>query len=83
MNEFYKGGNLRMYDREEVAELLGTHKDTISMLYEIGCLKGIKIGKKIMFSYDAIARFQLVYEGLDLSNRLKAIESFKLVNAKS
>lgn len=72
--------DLRMYNREETAELLGTHVDTISNLNEIGILQGIKIGKSYMFSYDAIKQFQVRYMGTDLSNKIKALEAYKEVN---
>lgn len=74
--------DLRMYNREETAELLGTHVDTISTLNEIGILKGIKIGKNYMFSYDAIKQFQIEYMGTDLSNKMKALEVYKGINNK-
>jgi hypothetical protein len=72
--------DLRMYNREETAELLGTHVDTISTLNEIGILKGIKIGKNYMFSYDAIKQFQIEYMGTDLSNKMKALEVYRGIN---
>ena len=36
-----------MLTREEVAELLHVHVNTISMLREVGIIDGIKIGKII------------------------------------
>ena len=80
MNENYQLNVLKMYTREEVAELIGSHKDNVVMLSEVGCLNAIRIGKRYMFSYEAIKQFQHDYEGLDVSNRTKAIESFKKVH---
>ena len=74
--------NLKMLTRLEVSELLNTHIDTVSMLSELKILKPIKIGKCFMFSQDNIQRFQHDYEGLDLSNKLKALEAKKIVEAR-
>lgn len=45
---------LKMLTREEVAELLHVHVNTISMLREVGIIDGIKIGKNYMFSQKVI-----------------------------
>lgn len=71
--------DVRMYTREEVAELIGCHKDHVVMLSEVGCLKSIRIGRRYMYSYEALKQFQRDYAGLDVSNRVKAIESFERV----
>lgn len=71
------------YNTDEVAYLLGTRRQTITMYREIGILKAIKTGKRYMFSQAEIERFQRDYEGLDISNRLKALESYKLVKSRS
>ena len=72
--------DVRMYTREEVAEIIGCHKDHVVMLSEVGCLKSIRIGKRYMYSYEAIKQFQKDYEGLDLSNKVKALQAYSLVN---
>lgn len=72
--------DIRMYTRDEVAEMIGCHKDHVVMLSEVGCLKSIRIGKRYMYSYEAIKQFQKDYEGLDLSNKLKALQAYSLVN---
>ncbi len=74
---------LRMYTREEVGELLGAHKDTVVMLSEVGCLKSIKIGKRYMYSYEAIKKFQNDYAGLDVSNKYKALEAKKKITNRA
>lgn len=71
---------IRMYTRDEVAEMIGCHKDHVVMLSEVGCLKSIRIGKRYMYSYEAIKQFQKDYEGLDLSNKVKALQAYSLVN---
>lgn len=72
--------SLKMLTREEVATDHNNHVDTVTMWVEVGILKPIKTGKCYMFSQDEIKRFQQEYKGLDVSNRVKAIESYKKVN---
>lgn len=68
---------LNMLSQEEVAKKLGTTKQHISTLRELGLIQAIKTGKGFMFSQREIERFQEVYRGCDVSNRVKAIESYK------
>lgn len=79
-NKYPIPADVRMYTREEVAEMIGCHKDHVVMLSEVGCLSSIRIGKRYMYSYEAIKQFQYDYAGLDVSNRVRALEAFKLVN---
>lgn len=72
--------DLKMLTQEELAELLGTTRQHVSVLRAIGIIKAIKIGKCYMFSQAEIKRFEDVYKGLDVSNKIKALESYKLVN---
>lgn len=74
--------DIRMYTREEVATLIGCHKDHVVMLTEVGCLKTIRIGKRYMYSYEAIKLFQKEYQGMDLSNRIRATEAYLKINNK-
>lgn len=46
--------DVRMYTREEVAEIIGCHKNHVVMLSEVGCLSCIRIGKRYMYSYEFI-----------------------------
>ena len=73
---------LKMLTREEVAELLHVHVNTISMLREVGIIDGIKIGKNYMFSQKVIRTFQDDYIGLDVSNKNKAIISKQTVEKR-
>ena len=41
--------DLKMLTREEVAEFLHVHVNTVSMLREVGIIDGIKTGKNYMF----------------------------------
>lgn len=67
--------SLKMLTQKEVAELLNTTKDNVSMLRRIGILPAIKTGRNYMFSQDVIRRFQEDYEGLDVSNLQEALAS--------
>lgn len=71
--------DLRMYTQEEVAEMLHTHIGTITILREIGILPAIRTGKNYMITKESIMEFQKNYAGLDVSNRVKAIEAYRLV----
>lgn len=73
--------DLKMLSQDEVAELSNVHRDTVAMWREVGVLRAIKTGKCYMFSQEEIKRFQNDYKGLDVSNRVKAIESYNLVNS--
>ncbi len=74
--------DLKMLTREEVAELLHVHVNTISMLREVGIIDGIKIGKNYMFSQKVIRTFQDDYIGLDVSNKNKAMISKQTVEKR-
>ena len=74
--------DVRMYTREEVAEIIGCHKDHVVMLSEVGCLSCIRIGKRYMYSYEAIKKFQHDYDGFNLSNRVKALETYHIVESR-
>lgn len=73
---------LKMLTREEVADLLHVHVNTISMLREVGIIDGIKIGKNYMFSQKVIRTFQDDYIGLDVSNKNKAMISKQTVEKR-
>ena len=71
---------LNMLTQEEVAKKLGTTKQHISTLRELGLIQAIKTGKGFMFSQREIERFQEVYRGCDVSNKVKALESYRMLN---
>lgn len=48
---------LKMLTREEVANVLHVHVNTVSMLREVGIISGIKIGKNYMFPRSIILAF--------------------------
>ena len=73
---------LKMLTQEEVAELLHANIMTITMLREIGIIPAIKTGRNYMFSKEDVKFFQKEYKGLDVSNKVKALESYRLVNSR-
>ena len=68
-----------MLTREEVATCFNINVDSVSMLCNVGILNPIKLGKCYMFSQSMLAKFQQDYEGMDVSNRIKALDSKRIV----
>ena len=73
---------LQMLTQENVATLLHTTRDSVTMLREAGVLKATKIGKHYMYSQSGISEFQQDYAGLDVSNVYRAMESKQIVEEK-
>ena len=73
---------LEMLTQEEVATLLKTSRQNISMLREVGILKAIKVGQRYLFSIEELQEFQLKYKGYDVGNRVKALKAYKSVEGK-
>ena len=71
---------LKMFTQEEVAEILHAHPTTITTLREIGILPAIRTGRNYMFSEEVIRDFQHNYVGFDVSNRVKALEAYRVVS---
>lgn len=71
--------DLKMLTQDDVAALFNAHRDTVAMWREIGIIRATKTGRCYMFSQEEIRRFQDDYKGLDVSNKVKAIESYKKV----
>lgn len=69
-----------MLTLEQVAEITGVHRNNVAMWREVGIIKATKTGKSYMFSQEEIRRFQRDYRGLDISNKVAAIESYNIVN---
>ena len=72
--------DLKMFNQEELAQLINVSRDQVTMLREIGVIRAIKTGKCYMFSQEEIKRFQRDYAGFDVSNKIKAIEAYNLVH---
>ena len=73
---------LKMLTQEEVSDLLNTATSNVTMLREVGVLPAIKIGRSFMFPKESVKQFQVDYLGMDVSNRVKAIESMREVQLK-
>ena len=72
--------DLKMLNQDEVAELINVSRDQVAMLREVGIIRATKTGKCYMFSQQEIKSFPELYKGLDVSNKVKALESYKKVN---
>lgn len=72
--------DLKMLTQDELSELINVSRDQVAMLREVGIIRATKTGKCYMFSQAEIKRFQRDYVGLDVSNKVKALESYKKVN---
>lgn len=72
--------DLKMFNQEELAQLINVSRDQVTMLREIGVIRAIKTGKCYMFSQEEIKRFQRDYARFDVSNKIKAIEAYNLVH---
>ena len=74
--------DLKLFTREEVAELFNVHVATITMLKDAGVLSAIKIGKGYLFPKESIINFEYNYLNLDVSNMKKAIASRAIVESR-
>lgn len=72
--------DLKMLTQDEVSELINVSRDQVAMFREVGIIRATKTGRSYMFSQAEIKRFQRDYAGLDVSNKVKALESYKKVN---
>ena len=72
--------DLKMLTQDELSELINVSRDQVAMLREVGIIRATKTGRCYMFSQAEIKRFQRDYVGLDVSNKVKALESYKKVN---
>ena len=52
--------DLKMFNQEELAQLINVSRDQVTMLREIGVIRAIKTGKCYMFSQEEIKRFLIV-----------------------
>lgn len=60
------------YTSEELSKKIKAPVNLINVWRQEGLLKGIKAGKHYIYSSLGIFQFLQKYEGLDISNRLKA-----------
>lgn len=73
---------LKMLSIDDVGEILNVSRQQVAMLREIGIIHAIKTGKNYMFPREEIRRFQRDYVGYDVSNRIKALKAYEVVNGK-
>ena len=71
--------DLKMLTQDEVSELINVSRDQITMLREVGIIRATKTGRCYMSSQAEIKRFQRDYVGYDVSNKVKAIEAYNMV----
>ena len=69
-----------IYTQEDLAELLGTHIQTITALRESKCITFIKIGKRYITTKEFILDFFHDYANCDLSNKLLMIKAYEKIN---
>lgn len=75
-----KENDLQMLTTEQVSECINASCQQVTMLREVGIIKAIKTGKNYMFPREQISKFLRDYVGLDVSNKKKAQEAYKIVN---
>lgn len=66
---------LKLFSTKEVMEMLNTYAWKIDLLRKNGALKGIQMGKKYVYPYAEIKKFQENFIGMDLSNEQAIMES--------
>ena len=71
---------LKMLTTEEVAELIGTTRQNVLCMKDVGILKFIKTGASFMFPQKEIEKFQETYLGYDLGNKVKMIAAYREVH---
>lgn len=74
--------DLKMYNTEQTAELLGMKKRNLLELRSVGVIKAIKTGRSFMFTKASIAEFQRLYAGYDVSNAKKGYAAMQEVKKK-
>lgn len=75
-----KENDLQMLTAEQVSECINASCQQVTMLREVGIIKAIKTGKNYMFPREQISKFLRDYVGMDVSNKKKAQEAYKIVN---
>ncbi|MCI9093142.1 MAG: helix-turn-helix domain-containing protein [Coprobacillus sp.] len=69
-----------MLDVEQIARDCNCSRQLVSTWLEIGIIRAIKTGKSRMVPREEYERFKRDYLGYDISNRIKAIKAFEVVN---
>lgn len=71
-----------MITQAQLMKLLNCSESHVTFLREMGIIPAIRTGRNYMFSPIAISNFYTEYEGLDVSSRVKAIQSKQIVDAR-
>lgn len=75
--------DLQMITQEELTKILNCSESHVTFLRELGIIPAIKTGRNFMFSQRAIQNFFKKYEGLDVSSRVKAMQSKEIAESRS
>lgn len=73
---------LQMITQTQLKKMLNCSESHVQFLRELGIIPAIKTGRNYMFSPISIQNFYNDYEGLDVSSRVKAIQSKKIVESR-
>lgn len=73
---------LQMITQSQLMKILNCSESHVTFLREMGIIPAIKTGRNYMFSPFAIQRFYEEYQGLDVSSRVKAIQSREIVESR-
>lgn len=65
---------------DEIADECRCSRNQVSMWLEIGLMRAIKTGKGYMIPKNEFERFIRDYLGYDVSNRIKALKAYEVVN---
>ena len=74
--------SLQMLTQAQLMKLLNCSESNVTFLREMGIIPAIRTRRNYMFSPRAVSNFYMDYEGLDVSSRIKAIQSKQIVNAR-
>lgn len=74
--------DIEMITQKKLARLMHCSERNITFLRELGIIPAIKIGRNYIFSPIAIQKFYNDYAGLDVSNRIKAMQSKEIVESR-
>ncbi len=69
-----------MLEVEKIAKDCHCSRQLVSMWLEIGIIRAIKTGKSRMVPRAEYERFKRDYLGFDISNRVKALKAYEVVN---
>lgn len=74
--------DLQMITQTQLTKLLNCSESHVTFLREMQIIPAIRTGRCYMFSPIAIKKFFEDYSGMDVSSRIKAIQSKQIVDAR-